>query len=584
MSLLILFRPSSITVPRVVTLTPTSIDLDSALGNASTSSDTDITRRGFEYGQTPTAEFTVEESGTFAGGMFSLTLTGLTYGTQYYVRAFATNSIGTTYGDWVAFVTEGTNYNITIAGVDRTADVIQDSVVIEDTLNDQVNTLALSLIDLHGNGAPVTDDEVIVQLIDESRIFAGYITKVVQSTKATGTSRYIVSAVEYSRLLDRNLVHKSYQNMTDKEIIEDIVETYCVGAGITTTNVLEGATIDQITFNYIQPSQCFAKLAKLTGRNWYIDYQKDIHYFALTQNVAPFDIDASNTDYSNLQIVKDSSQLKNRIYVRGGTRLSDATTYQEKGDGVKRKFVLPDKPHNVTVTVGATPKTVGIKNIDDSGFDFYLNFQEKYIEQDSGAVVLGTGDTLTVNYQYDIPILVAQENTASIAANGVQEYVIFDKTITTTDAARDRGIAELTDYANDLVEGSFQTYEKGFRTGQYININLPVYDIDDDYIVQKVRAQSVGAGVYVYDVSIASAKTLGIIKFLINLLEGNKNLIEFNDDEVVDELFQLSDSLNSDSLLDSLTIDSAGPYSTWCLDSLDSSPATRARWDLFQWG
>ena len=178
----------------------------------------------------------------------------------------------------------------------------------------------------------------------------------------------------------------------------------------------------------------------------------------------------------------------------------------------------------------------------------------------------------------------AVENTTSILENGVKEFAIFDKTITTTVAARDRASAELTDYANNIIEGSFRTYENGFRSGQYITVNSTKFNVNTTYIVQSVEGQSLGGGQYIWTVNLASAKTMGIIKFLIELLEANKNLIELDDQEVVDELLSVTDSLLSDSLLDSLTIDSAGAYATWCSDSLQATPATRARWDLFQWG
>lgn len=475
-------------------------------------------------------------------------------------------------------------YNVTINSIDRTGDVLANTLTIEDVVNDQQNTCQFTLIDRSGNGLPDNEDEIIITLDDDSKIFGGYILTVGMSKKSSGVVSANITCVDYSRLLDRNLVHKSYSEQTDKAIIADIIATYCAGFGISTTNVIEGVTIDQITFNYVSPSQAFRRIADLTGRNWFIDYDKDIHYFPLTTTTTPFDIESSNNQYTNLQISKDTSQLKNRVYVRGGTKLSDATTYNEKGDGEKRQFVLPDKPHNISVAIDGTPKTVGIKNVDLSGFEWYLNYQEKYLEQDDGETVLGTGDTLEVTYQYDIPILVAVEDTASIADNGVKEFPVFDKSITTTVAARDRASAELTDYANDLIEGSFTTIEHGFVSGQYININLTDYGINDDYIVQKVAARSLGAGNYEYQISIASAKTMGIIRFLIELLEADRNLIELDDDEVVDELFQLTDSLNADSLLENLTIDSAGGYSTWCEDSLTSSPATRMRWGLFQWG
>lgn len=470
-------------------------------------------------------------------------------------------------------------YSIVIAGVDRTTDIISNTLIIEDVVNDQVNTCSFALEDLSGNGIPSTDDEIIITLDTSEILFGGILTTV--STSKNGTITAQINCVDYTAVFDRNLVHKSYENMTDKEIIEDIVATYCAGFGITTTNVIEAYTVDQISFNYIQPSQVLRKLAELTGNSWYIDYEKDIHFFPLTTNAAPFDITDNSVDHDRLTITKDATQLKNRIYVRGGTQLSDSTTYEEKGDGVKTTFILPDKPHTVTVEVNGTPKTLGIKNIDTSGFDWYLNFQEKYLQQDSGGAVLTSSDTLSVMYQYDIPILVAQEDSASIAANGVKEFPIFDKTISTKDAARQRAIAELTDYANDMVSGGFHTFETGFRSGQYININRTDHGVNDDYLIQKVRYTSLGGGKFMYDISIASSKTMGIIRFLIQLLENNRKLIELDDDEVIDELFTLSDSLLSDSLTEALTIDSAGPYRTWAAP-VDSSP-TRLKWDLGQW-
>lgn len=571
--------------PAVTTQSASSIASTTALLNGTiiSTGSLSITRRGFQYNTVAYPDREIYEDGAFGTGAFSLTLTDLIPGNTYYFRAYATNSQGTSYGDWLSFVALSNTYEVSVDGVDRTADIIQGSLVIEDIVNDQINTCSFALMDRNSLGFPTTDDEIVITMPDGTKLFAGYTVNISLSKKSTGGVFAQVSCADYTRLLDRNLVHRTYENMTDAAIILDIVNRYCPGFGITTTNVVEGVTIDQISFNYIQPSQAIRKIAELAGRNWYIDYDKDIHYFPLATNAAPFNISSSNSEYIDLQISKDASQIKNRVYVRGGTKLSDATFYETKGDGAIRKFVLPDKPHEVTVKVNGVAKTLGVKNINTSGYDWYLNFQEKYVEQDSGAAILTSSDTLRVEYEYDIPILVAVEDTASIIANGQKEFAIFDKTITTTEAARDRATAELTDYANNLIEGTFKTYTTGFKSGQYLNINLSEYDINDDYVVQKVVARSFGAGNYVYEIAIASAKTVGIILFLIELLEANRNLIELDDNEVVDELLEVTDSLLSDSLVDSLTIDSAGPYATWCTDSLQSSPSTRARWDLFQW-
>lgn len=476
-------------------------------------------------------------------------------------------------------------YTITINAVDRTGDVVNGSVTISDYINDKQNICDLKLIDVSGTGMPETGDEITIVDDSDATIFAGYVTRIkINSKLTTGTVTADIQCIDYVWLFDRNLVHATYENMTDAEIIQQIVSDYCPGFGITTTNVVEGVTIDQISFNYIQPSQCMRKICDLTGRNWYIDYDKDIHYFPLATTTAPFNITSSTGTYTGLKLQKDASQIKNRVYVRGGTKMSDPTTYSTKGDGVKRQFILPDKPHDVSVTVNSVAKTVGIKHIHLSGYDWYLNFEEKYLEQDTGGSVLSSTETLAVTYSYDVPIIVAIEDSASIAEYGQKEFAIFDKSITTTQAARDRATAELTDYANNLVEGEFTTYETGFVSGQYIHITLTDYGVDDDYIVQSVVANSFGAGNFQYRVKLASAKTLGIIRFLIELLEANKNLIELDENEVVDELYNLTDRLLTDSLLDSLVTDSTGPYFTWVEGSPSGTINTRMRWDLFQWG
>lgn len=578
--------------PTVTTTNPpTSILFSSARmwGNLVSTGGKTVTNYGFELNTTPYTNGNFLDYDSLSLPNFSKNKTGLTPGITYYFRAFATNADGTGYGSWESFTTPANSYSVTIAGVDRTTDVMYESISIDDIINDQANTCSLLFENRSGLGIPQTDDEIII--VDEygTTLFAGTIVKLKnQPFMQEGGYVWQLQCVDYTRLLDGSLVHKSYESMTDAAIIYDIVTTYAIGKGITTTNVVATATINQITFNYLQPSQCLRKICELTGNSWYIDYSKDIHYFPLNEEAAPTSIE-DGSQIKDFVASFDASQLKNRVYVRGGTKLSDFTTYIEAGDGQKTKFVLPDKPHDVSVEVdtgaGYVTKTLGIKNIDTSGFDWYLNFQEKYLEQDSGGAVLTTAHKIKVTYKYDIPILIAQDNSASIADSGVHEYAIFDKSITTTEAARDRAAAELTDYANSIVEASFMAVGiTGWRSGQTIYIELVNYGIAAYYTVQRVRIVSTGGGRFDYQISVASSKTLGIIKFLVKLLEANKNLIELDDNEVVDELMTVSDTLLDASLTDTLTIDSAGPYYTWVEPSPSGTVKTRMRWDLFQWG
>jgi uncharacterized protein (TIGR02145 family) len=96
------------TVPVLTTTVVSSIASTTAVCGGTISSDggADITARGVCWGtsQNPTTanSITTDGSGT---GSFTSNLTGLTSGTTYYVRAYATNSAGTGYGNSLSFST-----------------------------------------------------------------------------------------------------------------------------------------------------------------------------------------------------------------------------------------------------------------------------------------------------------------------------------------------------------------------------------------------------------------------------------------------------------------------------------------------
>lgn len=70
-------------------------------GSITTDGGAAITARGVVWSTTatPTITLTTKTNDGTGAGQFSSTLDGLVPGTLYYVRAYATNSVGTTYGD-----------------------------------------------------------------------------------------------------------------------------------------------------------------------------------------------------------------------------------------------------------------------------------------------------------------------------------------------------------------------------------------------------------------------------------------------------------------------------------------------------
>jgi len=100
------------TYPAVTTYAPTDIiraDPTSVTANGLIELDVveDITTRGFKYGLTEADTWDESENGggTYTEGAFSLTLTGLTADTTYFIRAYAIGAWGTKYGSYVEFKT-----------------------------------------------------------------------------------------------------------------------------------------------------------------------------------------------------------------------------------------------------------------------------------------------------------------------------------------------------------------------------------------------------------------------------------------------------------------------------------------------
>jgi uncharacterized protein (TIGR02145 family) len=106
-------------IPTVTTTTVSGITATSATtgGNVSQDGGASITARGVAYGTsaTPTTSGTITTDGT-GTGVFTSTLTGLMPSTTYFVRAYATNSNGTAYGNEVSFTTAPLSIGSSYAG------------------------------------------------------------------------------------------------------------------------------------------------------------------------------------------------------------------------------------------------------------------------------------------------------------------------------------------------------------------------------------------------------------------------------------------------------------------------------------
>jgi hypothetical protein len=118
----------AIVIPTVTTTTISSITSTTASGggNVTSAGGGTITARGicWSTSQNPTTSNSKTTDGT-GTGVFTSSITGLTQNTTYYVRAYATNSVGTAYGSQVSFTTASSSsatYYVSTTGNDATGD------------------------------------------------------------------------------------------------------------------------------------------------------------------------------------------------------------------------------------------------------------------------------------------------------------------------------------------------------------------------------------------------------------------------------------------------------------------------------
>ncbi len=194
-------------------------------GNITSDGGAEITARGvcFSTTENPTVEDTKVASGSGVGA-FSCDLTGLTFNTTYYVRAYATNSKGTAYGNQISFKTLTTTPTVVTkepADVDATFAMVSGNVT-----NDGGATITARGICYNTEGKPTIDDNKV------------------SSTGTTGTytctlSGLIAATKYYARAYATNANGTVYG--------EEITFTTLASMGTLTTNDASNITVTSAT-------------------------------------------------------------------------------------------------------------------------------------------------------------------------------------------------------------------------------------------------------------------------------------------------------------------------------------------------
>lgn len=206
----------SYNLPQVTTYPISNITFKSATGGGEVLSDggAPVIARGVCWGAAPSP--TITDGHTIDGiglGAFTSGLTGLTGNTTYYVRAYATNSVGTTYGNEVSFTTLEPPINIA-----PTINPIPDPAPIYEDAGQQ--TIYFSGID---DGDPEQDQQITISATSSD-------LSVIPNPVVNYTPNSSSGSLNYSSLLD------AYGNAVITVTVTDDGGTANGGVNMTTTS------------------------------------------------------------------------------------------------------------------------------------------------------------------------------------------------------------------------------------------------------------------------------------------------------------------------------------------------------------
>lgn len=433
---------------------------------------------------------------------------------------------------------------ILINGINKTTSIKWNDFNLSRALTNQVDTVKFSILRKSpGNYKPSMLDDI--KVYDGVQcLFGGQIIEINSESEGVNVETIQCQAKDYSYLMDSNLVIEVYQNMTVENIIADIVSNYITG--FTRTHVSAPITVGYVAFNYEYPTKCLQQLAELINYDWFVDENKDIHFFSKGTVPAPFGITDTNGKVINdtLALNSNVSNLRNSIIVRGGQYLGSLTSEKQVADGQAIIYKQGYQYNSVFVKVNGVSKTIGVDNIDDpTTKDCLYNYNEKFIRfpdasKPANGIVVEVG-----GYPY-IPVIVKINDVPSITQYGKREFKIIDKSINSKQGARDRAQAEIVAWAQTLNEGSFETYQSGLDVGQQININSVVRGVNQNYVISRINTKMRSPNDFIHDVTLVTTQTFGMVEFLQKLLMEKDKEINISQDEVLDFLTSFADEMS----------------------------------------
>lgn len=469
---------------------------------------------------------------------------------------------------------------------DMSGSVIWPSLNLNLVLTKEVSTLSFDVLKTPSATVPVVGDQI--DLYDTSvHIFGGTVTESELKIDRGIQVRYTITVTDWSYQFDAKNVAKTYTNEDPGSIVKDIISSFT--SGFTSVNVaLAGYTIPSIKFNYQPPTKCLQKIAQLIGWDWYIDPNKDVHFFLGDIDngtgggvLAPFNLDdtSGNLEWPSIDLDVNSQNLKNSVFVIGATykktytALTAIDVYTSVNNVTTYPLVYPYEKSTITVTLAGVSQTIGTYGKDNPG-----SFQVLYSNSVGVRPFIvfstnpGAGSQIKVYGDAEVPILGYSGDSASIAAYGEFQDTIVDKQITTYQEAQQRALAEVLQYGHPVNDLKFSTLKTGLMIGQTITLNSTILGVNITLTIKRIQARGYSPSQLEYQVEAIGSDKVTFTDLMAVLLEAELNQNSVDDTTVLQVLVRIGESIAVSDTIQPITT-STGPYMWGTMT-----------WGFFTWG
>lgn len=433
-------------------------------------------------------------------------------------------------------------------------------------------------------------------------LFGGTCTELETVIDGGTLQRVHVTCSDWGFAANSKVVNKSYVNMDPADIVLDLVTNFFPAGFNATTYVQRGNfLVSSIKFNYEQATKALQALAQQIDWDWYIDPQKNVHFFFADTSSgsteilpAPFNITdtGGQIQFNTLDVDISIANMKNSIYVIGGTmfRLNTAGNTPDLYTTVAGQLVYPIAyPYDTSNIVGGTlqvtlngvNQTIGISGQDQPGTVDVLYSQGAGGGAQGGGPFIqftsdpGGGNTLEVFGNSTIPIVAHVSNQSSIGTYGEQQDSIIDKQITSVQEAQARAEAEINQFGHPVYDVKFSTLVQGLAIGQLILLNSVLLGISNyPLIIKRIEATGYSPTALLFAVEALGSNNVTFNDIMMTLLQQSLATNVIPDNTILQEVLAADEGL---ILTDTVAATSAtGPYK-WA----PGSP--QIRWNFWKW-